>query len=877
MLKHVVKPESSRARRRRLGRSKAKKLALMAAIPATAVAVGLTPTLANAASTQTYYVGFPDWLGIGAGATLPSDPVAINNAIVAAKDGKPLVAWGLGDVDLRPVWLNWYNPVNPLDPTDPDQDQYYTTPEIGQTGTQTVTVNEPNPLYQPAYDAAYDAGYEVGRAEYLANVYQDTYDAVYAQVRDQKYQEYITQNCRRPLCNPTNPPSFVKQLAEAAAAVAAAAAAVDAAQAAGNTPEAAAAADAAGQASGLAAALAAVTNIPQTIEFSQEIPIFGVVRDGYWTTTTSGQWVASPGDVAALPTAGQLAYLAYAVEHGDLSALAPLLNWTAYLTNVNLIAYGDGAIATGVAYQAFIDSVKGNTQAGYNPFALGDPQTGPRKIRITFGDGVATITQTDTTNNPLEVPLPDDLEFPDAPQVGWESVQDGGVIDMTLLSLVLARNPGRANGGLYARFAPIYEELTGVNPVTPDRQDVLPEGFDPDVITKLLTGNAGDITIDELGNLQAVMESVDGKPIVVTLKADVGWEYDLMSDAPVTANPFAWANSIASAVFLNNLLTGVDFENLGEGGYVGPDGTIYYTLTVDDLPLLAPLRLPAQLLGLATGNLDINTPLADALEPALRILVDIGYNDVVRNPDGTYTRTLDKFGENALFGSQTLTREQMALVPGDLIAALGAGFGDELSDVLIRGKDQLTHRLKITLTAEQDAALEQALSAPGGLIKTAGRAVGDRVSQVVSAVEAELPEERPAPTQQELAERQHQVGETLAKVAQQIRTADDGADEAGQPQESQQALSASTDSEKPQKHAKSDDGPRLSVKRNIAHKFSPGSKASADRDKASDHDAAATASTEAVSSNDDATKAEPSGADKDKDGSDSGSSSDNAA
>jgi hypothetical protein len=40
---------------------------------------------------------------------------------------------------------------------------------------------------------------------------------------------------------------------------------------------------------------------------------------------------------------------------------------------------------------------------------------------------------------------------------------------------------------------------------------------------------------------------------------------------------------------------------------------------------------------------------------------------------GTYTRTLDKFGEPTLFGTQTLTREQWALVPGDLVAALGGG------------------------------------------------------------------------------------------------------------------------------------------------------------------------------------------------------------
>ena len=66
---------------------------------------------------------------------------------------------------------------------------------------------------------------------------------------------------------------------------------------------------------------------------------------------------------------------------------------------------------------------------------------------------------------------------------------------VTLLSLVLVRNPGRVNGGLYSRFAPVYEELTGVNPVTPERQDVLPEGIDAELITKLLTGNTGDISL----------------------------------------------------------------------------------------------------------------------------------------------------------------------------------------------------------------------------------------------------------------------------------------------------------------------------------------------------------------------------------------------
>src|SRR5262249_15071380 len=127
-----AKPEGSRARKRRLDRSKAKKLALMGAISATAVTVALVPSLANAASSQTYFVGFPDWLGIGEGSVLPSDPVAINNAIVAAKDDDPLIAWGLGEVDLKPVWLKWYTPVNPLNPLDPDQDQFYTPGKWGQ-------------------------------------------------------------------------------------------------------------------------------------------------------------------------------------------------------------------------------------------------------------------------------------------------------------------------------------------------------------------------------------------------------------------------------------------------------------------------------------------------------------------------------------------------------------------------------------------------------------------------------------------------------------------------------------------------------------------------------------------------------------------------
>src|SRR4029077_18035131 len=137
--------------------ARAKRLAMMGAVSATAVTVGLTPAMANAASSQTYFIGFPDWLPIGEGATLPSDPVAINNAVVGAKDTNPLIAWGLGAVNLQPVWVKYVDGV-----------PVYTVPKIGQTGSHTET----NPLYQPAYDAAY----------YLAYNEDVAYGVVYAQI-----------------------------------------------------------------------------------------------------------------------------------------------------------------------------------------------------------------------------------------------------------------------------------------------------------------------------------------------------------------------------------------------------------------------------------------------------------------------------------------------------------------------------------------------------------------------------------------------------------------------------------------------------------------------------------------------------------------------
>lgn len=763
-----AKAEGARARRRRLTRRQGTKLGLVGGIAATALAVGLTPTLANAASSQTYFVGFPDWLPISDGATLPADAAAIETAVLAAKDRNPLIGWGTGGVDLKPTWITWPDAVP--------------TPDLVPDQTHIETREVPNPaytlIYQPAYDAAYDAAY--GPAK----------DAAYRTAYDQAYQQAVravpvwqttyntTADLYRPgkrwlveevkvfgrvivpgVPNPCHNNNACTVQRATAAADEAASFGHDAydlvAKAAGELAG-VQAGHAAGQAAGDASGLDAIADylaqnpdaaLPPTVtETKTVVDSWKVV----FHTRTGGQW-ANPGDLGALPAAAQAAYALYVAQNGDLGAAAPVLNWTTYLTNANLIAYGDGAIATGEAYRNILDSFAAGT------YPVGEARTGPRVIRITGPNPEVNVDG--TVSDPLDMPFPTPGEMPD-----YEVVEAGGVLDLTVLSMVLVRNPGRANGGLYSRFAPIYQELTGVNPVSPERQDVLPDNVDPELLAKLLNGDTDDIDmsqLNELGEFLALVEDADGKPMLVTIKADVGWQYDLLSDAPATANPIAWANSIASSIMLTNLITGTDFDNLGDGFKVGPDGTLYYTVPVEELPLLAPLRAPSQLLGLASGDLDPNSPVADALEPMLRILVNSAYTDVQRNADGTWTRTLDEMGTPTLFGTQTLTRAEQALMVGDLIAALGKGVGDELSEALTDIRKAVSEQVELDLPAEQTAAIDEALRAPGTALTSLSRDAGTTVSQGLSAVDQQLPQ-RPAVTQEQLADGQQQAGEQLA-------------------------------------------------------------------------------------------------------------------
>jgi hypothetical protein len=72
----------------------------------------------------------------------------------------------------------------------------------------------------------------------------------------------------------------------------------------------------------------------------------------------------------------------------------------------------------------------------------------------------------------------------------------------------------------------------------------------------------------------------------------------------------------------------------------------------------------------------VPTLLADALQPAAEILVNVGYTDVqTPSEGGTYNRTYDQSGTYTPYLSvNPLTPAEWAQVPGDVVRALVNGF-----------------------------------------------------------------------------------------------------------------------------------------------------------------------------------------------------------
>jgi len=320
-----------------------------------------------------------------------------------------------------------------------------------------------------------------------------------------------------------------------------------------------------------------------------------------------------------------------------------------------VLAMGEGTTHALEAYQAMLASAGGNTPEGYTAL------TAAGMVNALGGGctgGFGCLQGTNQTNLPM----------------------------------VLVNNYGTPNGGINARFSQIFN-LFGIDPISPTAGSAQSTG---------IRLNAGFFNV-ALG-------------------------YGAQADFPATANLFSLANTLMATFLPTYLLGGGTLEGanattiatqLGLLLTLGSTTTTYSTFAPTDLPLLEALRLPARIINLVGQQLgfdiDLPTPIADALQPALQILVNIGYTDVqTPSEGGTYNRTYTESSQNVPWLSQNpLTAAEWAQVPGDVFHALIDGIVAEIH-TLFGGSSTAAPAAATTPTAaaESVAASAESASAP---------------------------------------------------------------------------------------------------------------------------------------------------------------------
>src|SRR5882757_56102 len=239
---------------------------------------------------------------------------------------------------------------------------------------------------------------------------------------------------------------------------------------------------------------------------------------------------------------------------------------------------------------------------------------------------------------------------------------------LTILPLVLINNPARPDGGAFARFGALAS-LFGINTVNPTTQ-----------VTNDGTGVPVLGTGIELGAANVL-------PILI----DATYEYQPLSDLASWPNPFTLANNLAAGLLPTYMLRGLSLDGLGDQilGQVGDlvqdaldlnkplSLNVYVTLHSATSPMLEPLYLASDFLNIVglSPLAAIPMKLANALAPALNTLINIGYANVVENPDGTYTRDFTNAGTETPFFS--FANIDYGRVLGDVVNQLVGGFTKE--------------------------------------------------------------------------------------------------------------------------------------------------------------------------------------------------------
>jgi hypothetical protein len=319
-----------------------------------------------------------------------------------------------------------------------------------------------------------------------------------------------------------------------------------------------------------------------------------------WATTTasSGQpFVATPNVKPAIPSANPAALVSPntgATSLGSASnanaALAPI---TLSRNGVALIMGGTGNPQPDPGYIAAINQLYiAPKYPGFSPVGLYTPEqfwpiTG--LTSQTFGQSVnqgvpllnnAVMTQTAAGNNVVVVGYSQSATVATLEMRHLDALPVAARPSPDQLSFVLLGNPNNPNGGILERFHGLY--IPGL--------DVLFDGATP-----------------------------PNTPYPTTIYTI---QYDGWADFPrYPINLVADANAIAGIYYLHGTYPDLTAAQLAtavqqpvSAGYTG--ATTYYMIPTENLPLLEPLRsLPV------VGN-----PLADLIQPDLRVIVELGYD-----------------------------------------------------------------------------------------------------------------------------------------------------------------------------------------------------------------------------------------------------------
>lgn len=177
-------------------------------------------------------------------------------------------------------------------------------------------------------------------------------------------------------------------------------------------------------------------------------------------------------------------------------------------------------------------------------------------------------------------------------------------------------------------------------------------------------------------------------------------EYDIVADAPAYFNPLALANSALALQYIHGDQgpDPVDLNTAPKSVLVvadnGAGGTDTYVLIRSEhLPLLRPIRdLSAQL-----GATALTEPFVSAVEPTLRVLVDMGYTDRDHRNIPTDGQPDDEDYQDA----NVPTRFSMVTPPKRIIESIAA-----LPDAFAEGADNFVDALPKAPAKKKPAAID---------------------------------------------------------------------------------------------------------------------------------------------------------------------------